>query len=202
MRVSSPLLLAFCLAAGSLVTLGVACGGSTSSTASDGRSDASTDRGTPSDAATDAPEDAASHLIFEADTSKIVVTSKGGLPWPAPDGSACKSYELTYTLVLPSRELSWSLCDSSSVAPYPYEYQSGTKTLSESEFAPVSSALHALRRATEMQCGADRPFEAIAFTTPRGVATYYDAFFCNDIDPKQYVTGFNQVFDALSSLAK
>lgn len=205
MRFSSPLLLALCLSAGSLVTLGVACGGSTSS--SDGvGSDASVDRvPPPSEASTDggldAAEDASAGSLFAPDTSKIVVTSKGGHELPAPDGSACSMVDLTVTLGLPSRELSWNVCEASDAGPY--TYRSGTKTLSESEFAPASNALHALRRATKTQCGADKPLAAIAFTTPRGVATYYDDFyFCNETDPKAYVTGLDEVLDALGSATK
>ena len=180
-----------------LVVLAVACGGSSSNPpgTSDGGVDATSD-GSNLDGSADAGGD-----LFPADTTKITVTQKGGFTPGPPDGSTCSLVDTTYTLSLPSRELSWKICEYGDGGPY--AFATGQRILSEAEFAPVSSALHGLRRATKTACGADKPSETIVFTTPAGDTTYYDDFyFCDANDTKAYVTGLGNVLAELSKLAK
>lgn len=183
----------------------VACGstssGSGTGTGADGGSadsavEGSTTDGSAQDGASDAGAD-----LFPADTTKIVVTDKGGFGIPAPDGSTCSVADNTFTLLLPARDLSWKLCEFTDAGNY--EFRTGQVTVSAADFAPLSSALHGLRRATMTGCGADKPVETIVFTTPAGETTYEDSFyFCNASDPKLYVTGLDAVLSELNKLAK
>jgi hypothetical protein len=159
----------------------VACGGATASSSSGSDVD-------PSD-------------IFPSDTTQIVITEKGGFPDDGPDGSTCTQVDATYTLALPSRALSWKVCDATNGGPY--AFASGQTTLSEADFAPIAQALHALHRATQTGCGADKPAETIVFTTPAGATTYHDDFyFCDAKDTKLYVTGLDTLRTAVRERAK
>ena len=65
------------------------------------------------------------------------------------------------------------------------------------------TALHALKRTTTKQCGADKPSEEIVFSTPSGDTTYYDDFyFCDTSDGKIYVSGIDDVLAELGKLAR
>jgi hypothetical protein len=188
-----------------VLVLAVACGstasGTGTGTGTDGGStdsavEGSTTDGSTQDGATDGGTD-----LFPSDTTKIVVTDKGGFGLPAPDGSTCSISDRTFTLLLPARELSWKLCELTDAGNY--EFRTGQVTLSAADFVPLSDALHGLRRATMTGCGADKPVETIVFTTPAGDTTYEDSFyFCNASDPKAYVTGLDAVLSELDKLAK
>lgn len=196
----------FGLLVGPALILAVACGGSSTSTGvtegTDGGADAAATDGAKTDSATleDGATDGGTDL-FLPDTTKIVLTVKGGFG-PGPlDGSTCTPADLTYTLTLPARELSWKLCELADGGSY--AFRTGQRTLSAEEYAPVSAALHALQRATQTACGADAPNEEIVLTTPSGDTTYYDDFyFCNASDPKIYVTNLSAVRAELDKLAK
>lgn len=139
--------------------------------------------------------------LFPPGTTKIVVTSKGGFPTPFVDGSVCVEEDATYTLLLPARDLSWKVCESLDGGPS--QYLTGQKTLSASEYTPLESAIRALRRTQETQCGADKPTEAIVFTTPAGEVAYQDDFyFCNPNDTTVFVKGMDTVLGVLRQLAK
>lgn len=185
-----------------VIVLAVACGSTTSSgpVTGDGGVDAavegSTVDGSTADGATDAGTD-----LFPADTTKIVVTDKGGFTAGAPDGSTCSPVDRTFTLLLPARELSWKLCEASDAGTY--SFTTGQATIAAADFVALSTALHGLRRATKTACGADKPVETIVFTTPAGDTTYEDDFyFCDASDSKAYVTGLDAVFAELGKLAK
>jgi hypothetical protein len=188
------------------VLLAVACGSTYSGangpstddggTTTDAAVEGSTADGSTSDGATDAGAD-----LFPADTTKIVVTDKGGFGFPMPDGSTCTSVDRTFTLLLPTRELSWKLCEATIEGPY--AFRTGQAIITAADFVALSNALHGLRRATMTGCGADKPAEIIVFTTPSGDTTYEDAFyFCNAADPKLYVTGLDAVLEEMGKLAK
>ena len=176
----------------------VACGGSTATSTTPG-----TDAGNETkDASSDAvvPADGGSALYPDG-TTKIVVTQKGGFEGPGPDGSACTMADATYTLVLPARDLSWKVCDSNDGAPY--AFGTGQKTIAVADFGPLDAALHALKRTTVKQCGADKPSEDIVFSTPSGDVTYYDDFyFCDPTDGKTYVSGIDEVLAELGKLTR
>jgi hypothetical protein len=188
-----------------VAAVAVACGGSTStSTATDvdagGGADAGVDAKTEDAAVRDAETDANADL-FPSDTTKIVITEKGGFVPAPPAGSACSLIDQTYTLLLASRELSWKFCEATDAGPN--AYRTGQTTIATADFNALSSALHGLRRATQTQCGADAPEQVIVFSTPSGDATYYDDFyFCDANDPKPYVKGLDAVFAELRKHAK
>lgn len=183
-----------------------ACNGdtSTSSTPSDGGNGTSSSGGSSGDVDGSQPTDASvgDAGLFPTDTTKIVFTSKGGGPLPPPpDGSVCQETDITYTLLLPSRELSWKVCEGFNGAPY--TYRTGQKTLTAEQYATIEAPLKALTRTTTVQCGADKPSEQIVFTRPSGDVTYYDDFyFCDASDPKIYVHGLEDVFSAMTMLAQ
>ena len=119
----------------------------------------------------------------------------------APDGSTCSPVDRTFTLLLPTRELSWKLCEVTDAGTY--ALTTGQATIAAADFVPLSDALHGLRRATKTACGADKPVETIVFTTPAGDTTYEDDFyFCDITDTKPYVTGLGAVLEELDKLAK
>ena len=150
---------------------------------------------------TDGPSDGGAGDLFPSDTTKIVITEKGGFGARGPDGSTCTQADLTYTITLPSRALAWKVCETRDGGPY--AFTTGQTTLSEADFAPIAQALHGLRRATKTACGADKPEEAVVFTTPAGETTYLDDFyFCDAKDTKLYVTGIDAVITAVRALAK
>jgi hypothetical protein len=203
MKVSMRALLGSLLAPA--VLLAFACGGSaaTTTTGGDGGGvDASTDGSTPDGSVADGATDGSTGGdLFPADTTKIVVTEKGGFGIGAPDGSTCSPIDRTFTLLYPSGELSWKLCEASDAGTY--SFTEGKKTFSQAELAPLTTALHGLRRATQTACGADKPSEEIVFTTPAGETTYLDDFyFCDPKDTKAYVTGLDEVLAELGKLAK
>jgi hypothetical protein len=177
-----------------------ACGGTAISNPPPVNQEGGVDAG--ADGATDGSTDAGTDL-FPADTTKVVVTDKGGFGPGVQDGSTCSPADSTYTLLLPSRELSWKICESTGVGGGTYAFRTGQKTIAEADFTALSDALHALRRQTKTQCGADKPSETIVFTTPSGDVTYLDDFyFCDATDTKAYVTGLDAVLQELNLLAK
>lgn len=187
---------------GLVVCLAAACdgetttaNGSTSDGGGGGGDSATGNDGAPNDGGVDSG-------LYPADTTKIVFTSQGGGPLPPPpDGSVCQEVDITYTIVLPARELSWKVCED--VDGGPFAYRTGQKTLTAMQFASVEATLRALTRTTTVQCGADKPEEKITFTTPSGEVTYYDDFyFCDANDTKLYVGGMEDVFTAITLLAQ
>jgi hypothetical protein len=129
-----------------------------------------------------------------------VVTDRGGGLIEIPDASTCYPADDTYTLTLPALELTWKVCGSQDGGAY--AYVTGSKTLSATEFAPLSTALHALAISTKIQCGADKSSEQVAFTTSSGDAVYLDDFYhCSD-DGKAYVSGMDAVLTELGKLAR
>lgn len=140
--------------------------------------------------------------LYPTDATKILFTSKGGGPLPPPpDGSVCQQVDITYTILLPSRELSWQVCEAGDGGAY--GYRTGQKTLTAEQFAGVEATFRALTRTTTVKCGADKPLEQLTFTRPSGETTYYDDFyFCDVNDPKLYVAGMEDVFTAITLLAQ
>jgi hypothetical protein len=185
------------LCALALASAALACGAATSSSTETG--DGGTDAAT-TDARTDGPSDAGGDL-FPADATKVVVTEKGGFG-PGPlDGSTCTPADVTFTLLLGTRDLSWKVCDFDDAGTY--AYRAGQRILSEAELGTVTTKLRALRVNTEHACGADKPADQIVITTPSGSVTYDDSFYgCNKGDGKIYVDGIDDVLGALSALAK
>jgi hypothetical protein len=181
-----------------IALLFVACGGSTATSttpgadAGAGTKDASSDAVVPTDGGTG---------LYPDGTTTIVVNQKGGFTGPGADGSTCTMVDATYTLVLPARDLSWKVCDSNDGGPY--AFVTGQKTIAEADFGPLDTALHALKRTTTKQCGADKPSEEIVFTAPSGDVTYYDDFyFCDANDGKTYVSGIDEILAELGKLAR
>lgn len=204
----------FVLALASVTVVTAACtvtsndtGGGAPTDDGGGATDAAQDTAIATDAATDAvtadgSTDAGAGDLFPADTTKIVFTDKGGLPGPPGDGTSCSIADATYTLLLPTRELSWKVCES--INSDPPAFKAGSVTLSAADFVPLSNALHGLRRTlTPSGCGADKPFETLVFTTPAGDAAYYDDFyFCDAKDTKKYVSNIGTVYGELKKVAK
>ena len=178
-----------------------ACGSVESSLSpADGGTDATTGTDAAArDAVSDAVVDAG--LIPEGVT-KIAVTAKGGGPLPPPpDGSTCQPTNVTYTIGLPDRELSWNVCDWGDGGPY--FFRNGQKTLTASEYAAIDTAVNALARTTTPACGFDKPTEDVTFTTPSGTVTYYDDFyFCDASDPKPYVKGIDLIIQTIDQYAR
>jgi hypothetical protein len=181
------------------IAFAMACGATASgpgATGDGGVADSAVDGSTsdgPSDGGTD---------LFPSDTTKIVVAEKGGLPFPAVDGSTCAPIDSTFTLLLPTRELSWTVCTTTDGGSF--ALRTGETTIAAADFVALSNALHSLRRATNKpHCDEDKPVETIVFTTPAGDTTYQDDFyFCSATDPKLYVTGLDAVLADIKKLLK
>jgi hypothetical protein len=149
----------------------------------------------------DAGPDHAAANVFANDTKKVVFTVKGGFVAPAPQGSSCRAVDIGYTLLLPARELSWTICTSRTGGPLAYE--SGKKVLSEAEYAPVETALRGLKKTLQKQaCGADKPEQAITFTTSAGEKTYVDDFYFCAEDGKHYVAGLDDLLTELTKISQ
>lgn len=181
-----------------------ACGGSTSTGGSGadggpGGGDASAIDGS-SNMDGGGSSDGGTTDLFPADTQKIVVSSKGGFGPGLIDGSTCAPSDTTYTLTLPARELTWKVCSAVEGGPT-YAFDTGTKTLSAADTAPLEAALHAIAVTTTTMCGADAPTETVTFTTPSGDKVLYDDFYyCMD-DGKTYVHGIGAVLAEFAKLA-
>lgn len=190
-----PFLFAFSVTAVSAVL--AAC--STSSTSSGGGDPDGggvlPDGGTTTDASSDGGS--GGNPLIPAGVTKIVFTSKGGFLAPGPDGSTCTAVDITYTLTLPDRGFTWTICES--IDGGPNGFRDGSRFLTVEEYAKVDEAIQALKRQTMVQCGADKPEEKITFTSPSGEVTYLDDFyFCDANDTKIYVTGMENVFSVMT----
>jgi len=191
----APLFLSFLAA---LVGLAAACSGSVSGPL--GADGGGADGGGGGDGSiTDAP---AGGDLFPADTTKVVVTSKGGFGAGAPDGSTCSQEDRTYTLTLPARTLDAKVCASSTTGG-PNAYVIGKETLTEDEYAPIATALRAVHLSTEAACGADKPAETLTITTPSAETRYDDDFYsCNKEPGRIYVKGIDEVLNAVITRGK
>ncbi|MDB4940957.1 MAG: hypothetical protein JWP97_491 [Labilithrix sp.] len=169
--------------------------GADGSTSDSAASDGATSDAAPHDASTDAGED-----LYPADTTKVVVISKGGFTATAPAGSSCQQKDDTYTYIPRTHELSWKLCEPDDAGLY--DYRIGQRTLPAAAYEPLEAAMHGLRRATDPACGADAPTQSITFSAPSGGATYFDDFyFCSKDDPTPYVKNLDDVIGPLSTLS-
>lgn len=175
--------------------LALACGGSTSTSAGPG--DASSDVNTNLDATDGA-------TVVPGDTTKIVLTETGGFTFSAPDGSTCQMVDIRYEITLPSRDLTWKVCETADGGfDGPQSFATGSRTLSEAEYAPIDQALKAVHRATKTGCGADKPAVTMTVTNAAGSAVYDDDFYyCRDDDGKVYVSGLDNVMSKIAAVAK
>lgn len=188
-----PLLLPFLAA---LVGLAAACSGSVAGPL--GADGGGADGGGGDSSITDA----GGGDLFPADTTKVVVTEKGGFGASSPAGSTCSQEDRTYTITLPARTLDAKVC-ASSTAGGPNAYVTRQTLLSEAEYAPIATALHAVHHSTEAACGADKPAETLTFTTPSAETRYDDDFYsCNKEPGRVYVKGIDAVLDAVVARAK
>lgn len=170
---------------------------------SDSTSTPSTNVGDHSSVETaDASSTDASAAILPADAQTIVATSKGGMAryLDVDPTSTCRPADNTFTLVLASRQLRWKSC--SDVANdgglVRLDYVEGEKTLTETEYASVTSALDALVLSNR-GCGADKPKLTLEVTTPHGTTTFLDDFYrCNK--DGNYVHGLDAVFGQFDTL--
>ena len=135
--------------------------------------------------------------LIPAGVTKIVFTSKGGFVPDPPDGSTCTTVDITYRIELPARDFFWKICEATDAGPN--DFRDGARRLSVEEYAKVDEAVQALKRQTQVQCGADKPAEVVTLTSPSGEVTYYDDFyFCDANDPKIYVSGMENVFSVMT----
>jgi hypothetical protein len=146
-----------------------------------------------------APGDGGTDL-FPSDTQKILFTEKGGFGPGPTDGSTCTVADSTWTITLPDRAFTFKICEADDAGVF--AYRSGGSTLSETDFAPVAAALHALTVSTTTMCGADKPAETLTITQPSGDTVYLDDFYhCAD-DGKVYVAGLDDLRSQLVMLSK
>lgn len=174
-----------------------ACSSSSTSASGDGDAGGTVpDGGGTTDATSEGSSDAGNPLIPDGVT-KIVFTSKGGFVPAPPDGSTCSTVDITYTITLPARAFSWKICEATDSGPY--AFRTGEKILTAEQYAGIDGAIQALKRQTQVQCGADKPIEQITFTSPSGEVTYIDDFnFCDVNDTKIYVSGMENVFTVMT----
>jgi len=123
--------------------------------------------------------------------------SGGYLP-PPPVGSTCDPSG-AFTLVVASRQLSWSLCTSNMGAPYTLD--SGQRTLGGAEVDGLLTAFAEVTvDAASPPCGADKGGLSITTTTSDGEQTYLDDFYaCLGLGI--YVAGIDGAFAAAWGLA-
>jgi hypothetical protein len=146
-----------------------------------------------------APGDGGTDL-FPSDTQKVVLTEKGGFGPGPTDGSTCTAADSTWTITLPDRSFSFKICEADDAGVF--SYRTGGSTLSETDFAPVAAALHAVAISTTIMCGADKPTETLTITRPSGDSVYLDDFYhCMD-DGKVYVSGLDDLRSQLVTLSK
>lgn len=189
-----------------LATLGAAfvgfVGCTTSSAGADGDALVRQHEPLVNDAGEDADADAdadASDDVFPSDTLKVVVKATGGMP-RGQDDTLCRGYDDTYTLLLPSHELSWRSCDWLDAGGQ--GFNTGERALSDAEYAALATALQALRTIPDGGCWEDVAETRVTFTTATGETSYLgEGSWCNDAGPPA-VTGLDSVFAELAKLRR
>lgn len=174
--------------------------------------DSEPNTGDGADAATaDASGDAAPNEdggapVLPDDATRVVATSKGGFEAPVGDASTCQPQDATWTLELPGQVLSWKLCDPSTedagVDRGPtYAFREGQRTLTAEEYGPLRDAISAMAPSTNQSCGADKPDDRVAVTSPGGTVTYRDDFYaCDPVEGTTPVTGMDAVIGQFRAL--
>lgn len=133
----------------------------------------------------------------------LIAENKGGGFRPAPPpGSTCPPDAARYTLTTATRHLDWKRCVGSQMEPY--KEISGQRTLTESEYGTLGTALSKLVVVTETICGADKPVYALTVRTAGGVQEYGDSFYaCNIRDRPLIDTGaLGQALSAFRALTE
>ena len=145
---------------------------------------------------------AGARTVWPSDAMKLVATDSGGghVPQP-PAGSECALSEATYTLTVAGHTLDWVFCVAGAATSDPYKKQTGTRALSEAEYAQAEVALKALKVVTQAGCGADKSLRKVFVTTARGEFEYVDSFYFCQGGGKTYVDNIDGVFTALNQLS-
>lgn len=159
-----------------------------------------TDAGGDEDAVTDAG--AHPNMVPDGVTKIFVKVHDEGF-YPAPSaGSACSLWdEGTFTIALPSRELSWKFCDWTEAGPY--GIREGQRILTPAEYAVLDDLMHAFEPSNNKLIGADGADMWITFTAPSGDVTYRDDFYGYRAQPGEVlVDGLAEMLSPLRQYAR
>jgi hypothetical protein len=140
------------------------------------------------------------HVLVGCATKVVLLDAGGGFRPAPPTGSEC-SGGASYTLVLATRMLDWSRCMQGTSATTPWKLQTGSTQVSVADFDTVMQALHGVTVASGSPCGADKSFESMTVTTPRGNYPYTDSFYSCQGQGKIYVDNIDAAFTALAAVA-
>lgn len=173
------------------------------------------------DASPDVADSAVDPGIFPATTEKVtlrasidsLVREEGATDCGPVDLNGISFDDETYTLDLPTRELSWRVCerhlDGGAPAPFPplagdWAYRTGTKVLSDAELANVDAALQAVHVTTPTGPRiADVPLMTVTVTTPDATTTYDDDLTAGGpVAGVTFVHGLGGVFSAVATYAR
>ena len=152
----------------------------------------------------DVVTDAGAHANMVPDgVTKIFlkVHDEGFYPW-SPSGSTCSPWdEGTFTIVLPSRELSWKYCASTQAGLY--DIREGQRVLTPAEYAVLDDLMHAFEPSNNELLAADGADVWITFTTPSGETTYRDDFYGFRAEPGEVlVDGLAEMLTPLRQYAR
>lgn len=178
-------------------------GGGTAGTGGTGGGTAGTGGGTAGTAGTGGTTGTdAGTTIWPGDATRLHATSSGGgeVPQPPP-GSDCTIGAADYTLYVATRSLTWTECRAETWED-PWLEATGSRTLTEAEYATVDAAMLGLSIYDGDMCGADKSMLVVEVTTPGGTFEYHDNFYACMGDGKVFVENIDGVFGALGELSQ
>ncbi len=131
-------------------------------------------------------------VVYTADATEVVATFQDGFAARPVGVPKCSGPDATYTLRLPSRELTTARCGAVPT----------TKVLAPADATALDAALKALRIQTTKRCYEDTPAIRITIRPPSREKTFRDGeSFCQD-DGAAYVEGAGSVVSELAKLSE
>jgi hypothetical protein len=109
--------------------------------------------------------------VYTSAVESLVLENKGGGFTAPPPPGGCATGKATFTVLVDSRMLGWSMCNDSNVMT------TGSRVLSATEWTALEAKLDDLVVVTSTTCGADKAEVALTVKTSGGSQAYGDAFY-------------------------
>jgi hypothetical protein len=132
--------------------------------------------------------------LWPSNATKLEARVSGGFMPPPPAGSTCQLSQQKFSLDIPTKTLSWEVCERTAAGPY--AMTKGALEIAAADYTAVDAAMDALKVTTETICGADKPYMVLEVTSPAGTKTLLDSFYSCQGNGT-YVDGIGGVFAAL-----
>jgi hypothetical protein len=145
-------------------------------------------------------------VITPAVDAVVVQSDGGGYGRLPPTGAACDPGRWTYTLSLRETQvLIWSRCQVSGdgINVTDYAPETGSRTLTTSEWTAARSAAQAVRVSSRTTCGADKDLRFLEVRAGMTNTVYGDDFYACRTGYKYFVesAGLDQLAATVASLA-